>query len=75
MNDGPLQHRYDVVKRSTGEAVTDCFVLVPGKDVHAREALKQYARSVRYENAELANDLYRWLAEINPQPIPPKDLR
>ena len=60
-----LEHRYDVVKRSTGEAVTDCFVLVPGKDVAAKVALRAYAEHSATP-PELREDLHAWLDECKP---------
>lgn len=60
LKDG-LHHKYDVVKRSTGEKVTDCFVLRPSTDPAARAAMREYARVTPHP--ELAVDLIRWVNE------------
>lgn len=39
------------------EEVEEVFVLIPGKDYHARVALAAYKESVRYWNPSLADDL------------------
>lgn len=57
-----LHHKYDVTKRSTGQRVTDCFVLVPSKDPTARKALAAYADAT--DNPHLAADLRAWVASI-----------
>jgi hypothetical protein len=46
--------------------LTDVFVLRPERDVHAREALRAYARSSSYEQStrRLAHDLFAWLDAI-----------
>lgn len=37
------------------------FVLMPKKDVHARAAMLEYARSVEAENPRLADEIWVWL--------------
>jgi hypothetical protein len=55
-----LYEKYEVYK--DGEPVEDCFVLEPGSDPDAREALMHYMRVT--EDEELAQDLHDWLSEI-----------
>lgn len=57
-----LYHKYDVTNAETGEELEgEIFVLRVDRDPHAREAVRAYARSVRNENAQLADDLERWV--------------
>lgn len=59
-----LHHKYDVVRRSTGEHVRDCFVLrLDGRDYHAIVAIRAYARSCQIEYPDLAADLLKWAIE------------
>ena len=51
-----------VYKAGDGALVTDCFVLVPGKDHAAAAALRAYAAAT--ENTELAEDILEWLKLI-----------
>jgi len=56
-----LYHKYDVTNAETGEELEgEIFVLRVDLDPHAREAVRAYARSVRNENKQLADDLERW---------------
>lgn len=50
-----------------GDPLTDVFVLRPDRDVHAREALRAYARSAGHEEPtrNLARDLGAWLARLD----------
>jgi len=52
-----LYQKYDVQK--DGWAVENCFVLKPGDDPAAREALIHYAEVT--DNEELAKDLREWV--------------
>lgn len=64
MNKG-LFGKYDI-KKSDGTPVdpdAQYFVLRIDTDVHARIALRAYARSIFEENPVLARDLRRWLME------------
>ncbi len=57
-----LYHKYDVTYAETGEELEgEIFVLRVDRDPHAREAVRAYARSVRNENVQLADDLERWV--------------
>ena len=57
-----LYHKYDVTYAETGEELEgELFVLRLDRDPHAREAVRTYARSVRNENKQLAEDLERWV--------------
>ena len=49
--------KYEVLRY--GEPVDDCFVLRYDRDPHALTALAAYAASVREENPELSDDLWR----------------
>ena len=60
-NDG-LYSKYTVVKNSTGELVTDCFVLKPLKDETARKALLFYADNCKIP--QLSADIKEWLQEL-----------
>jgi len=62
MEKNGLYSKYVVRKADTGEAVTDCFVLRPGKDPAAVEALREYARVT--DNRELATDILRRIAPL-----------
>lgn len=55
-----LHERYSVAK--DGEAVEECFVLEPGDDPAAREALIAYAEET--DNDDLAQDLREWVTEV-----------
>lgn len=57
-----LYGKYMVYKAGDGALVTDCFVLVPGKDHAAAAALRAYAAAT--ENTELAEDILEWLKLI-----------
>lgn len=60
-NDG-LYSKYTVVNNSTGELVTDCFVLKPLKDKTARKALLFYADNCK--TPQLSADIKEWLQEL-----------
>ena len=49
--------KYEVLRH--GEPVDDCFILRYDRDSHALPALAAYAASVREENPELSDDLWR----------------
>ncbi len=57
-----LYGKYTVVKNSTGELVTDCFVLKPSKDETARKALLFYADNCKIP--QLSDDIKEWLQEL-----------
>lgn len=57
MSDQGLVSKYEVLRY--GEPVEDCFVLRYDRDPHALVALAAYAASVREENQELSDDLWR----------------
>lgn len=61
-NERGLYGKYIVVNIKSGEEITDCFVLRPGRDPAARAALLAYAEAT--ENAQLADDLQHWLVDI-----------
>lgn len=54
-----LKQKYFVFKAHTGELVEDSFVLVPGRDKAATEALAVYATAT--DNERLSMDLWNWL--------------
>lgn len=54
-----LKRKYLVFKSDTGEMVENCFVLRPGKDPAAVEALRAYARAT--DNATLSADIVNWV--------------
>lgn len=56
-----LKGKYLVFKQDTGELVENCFVLRPGKDTAAVEALRAYAHAT--DNKTLANGIYNWVGE------------
>ncbi|WP_226043335.1 hypothetical protein [Natrinema sp. DC36] len=55
-----LYDKYSV--RKDGQRVTDCFVLEPGDDPAAREALRTYAAET--EDDDLAADLAEWTDDL-----------
>ena len=44
-----------------------CFVLRPERDAHAIPSLRAYADACEPEHPALAEDLRRWLNELDPQ--------
>lgn len=56
-----LKRKYLVFKSDTGEMVENCFVLRPGNDPAAVEALRAYARAT--DNAALSADIFNWVGE------------
>lgn len=55
-----------VIRKADGSPVEgDYFVLRPGRDAHARAALRAYAESIANENPWLSRDLFRWLLDID----------
>lgn len=56
-----LKRKYLVFKSDTGEMVENCFVLRPGEDPAAVEALRAYARTT--DNATLSADIVNWVGE------------
>lgn len=56
-----LKRKYLVFKSDTGEMVENCFVLRPGKDPAAVEALRAYARATN--NATLSADIFNWVGK------------
>ena len=56
-----LKRKFLVFKSDTGEIVENCFVLRPGKDPAAVEALRAYARAT--DNATLSADIVNWVGE------------
>lgn len=64
-----LYDKYKVTKSATGEALDgDYFVLRPGRDPAARQALAAYANAVRASNSRLATDLDAWLSRLKSGP-------
>ena len=61
--------KYEVLRY--GEPVEDCFVLRYDRDPHALPALAAYAASVREENEELSDDLWRLVKVHTAQPFAP----
>lgn len=59
-----LKAKYLVFKADTGEKVDNCFILRPGKDPAAAEALRAYARAT--DNETLAEDIYNWVGKSEP---------
>ena len=62
-----LVSKYEVTRY--GEPVDDCFILRYDRDPHALTALAAYAASVREENEELSNDLWRLVKIHTGQPF------
>jgi Rad3-related DNA helicase len=63
---GGLENRYRVEKLVDPAGKHDrCkfFVLDPEHDVHARDALRQYAIACKHSNPKLAQDIDQWLKE------------
>ena len=56
-----LKRKYLVFKSDTGEMVENCFVLRPGEDPAAVEALRVYARATN--NATLSADIFNWVGK------------
>lgn len=56
-----LKRKFLVFKSDTGEIVENCFVLRPGKDPAAVEALRAYARAT--DNATLSADIVNWVGK------------
>ncbi len=56
-----LKAKYLVFKADTGEKVDNCFILRPGKDPAAIEALRAYASAT--DNEILAEDIYNWVGK------------
>ena len=56
-----LKAKYLVFKSDTGEKVDNCFVLCPGRDPAATEALRAYANAT--DNETLAEDIYNWVGK------------
>ena len=54
-----LKTKYLVFKADTGAKVDNCFILRPGKDPVAIEALRAYASAT--DNEILAEDIYNWV--------------
>ena len=54
-----LKAKYLVFKADTGKMVDNCFILRPGKDAAAVEALRAYAKVT--DNETLAKDIYNWV--------------
>lgn len=61
---GLIPRKYDVIKADGTRVDGDYFVLRPGRDLHARRALRAYANSVGQDDAELARDLFDWLDSL-----------
>lgn len=61
-----LYPKYDVIRRSSGELVTEpVFVMNPRTDPHARAALRGYAEDVGEDGHEaLARDIYEWIDAV-----------
>lgn len=59
-----LKAKYLVFKADTGKVVDNCFILRPGKDAAAVEALRAYANAT--ENKTLAEDIYNWVGKGEP---------
>jgi hypothetical protein len=66
-----LVDKYEVLRY--GEPISDCFVLRYDRDPHALVALAAYAASVREENRELSDDLWRLVKVHSGQPFAPED--
>ena len=56
-----LKRKFLVFKSGTGEMVENCFVLCPGNDPAAVEALRAYARATN--NATLSADIVNWVGK------------
>ena len=60
--------KFIVTRQSTGEQVFDpLFVLLPEKDVAARQALVKYSECT--QNKVLSDDIKDWVAEMQWNPI------
>ena len=59
--DRGLHVKYDVFKAGTDEAVHDCIVLRPTKDLMARFALAYYAYLIQPIWPRFSEDLRAWL--------------
>ncbi|MBQ3193774.1 MAG: DUF551 domain-containing protein [Oscillospiraceae bacterium] len=59
-----LKAKYLVFKADTGKVVDNCFILRPGKDAAAVEALRAYANAT--DNKTLAEDIYSWVGKGEP---------
>jgi hypothetical protein len=66
---GGLVDKYEVLRY--GEPIEHCFVLRYDRDPHALAALAAYAASVREENPELSDDLWRLVKVNSGQPFAP----
>ena len=56
-----LKRKFLVFKSDTGEIVENCFVLRPGKDPAAVEALRAYAEAT--DNKTLSEDIINWVGK------------
>lgn len=56
-----LKRKFLVFKSDAGEMVENCFVLCPGNDPAAVEALRAYARATN--NATLSADIFNWVGK------------
>lgn len=56
-----LKEKYLVFKADTRKKVDNCFVLRPGRDPAATEALRAYAYAT--DNETLAEDIYNWVGK------------
>lgn len=59
-----LKEKYLVFKADTRKKVDNCFVLCPGRDPAATEALRAYANAT--DNETLAEDIYNWVGKDEP---------
>jgi hypothetical protein len=58
MDNRGYYEKYYVRNNETGEQITEFrFVLIPGRDEYAADALAAYADAVENDNPTLANDL------------------
>ncbi len=60
-----LYGKYNVTKASTGESVSDCIVLRPGRDRAAWHALMLYAELIQHDYYHFASDLNEWLLDLD----------
>jgi hypothetical protein len=61
---GLQPRKYDVLRSDGTRVDGDYFVLRPGRDPHARKALRAYANSVGADDPDLARDLFDWLDSL-----------
>lgn len=68
-----LHGKYVVRKNSSGEYVSNCFVLRPDKDAAAVVALRAYAKAT--DNGVLASDIANWVGVEKNEPLTQDQLR